>query len=190
MITESLYVTERGAWRRWLIRNHESKKEIWLIYYKKHTGKPSIPYENSVEEALCFGWIDSTIKKIDEEKFARKFTPRKNKSRWSQTNKKRARMMIRNGKMLKEGMAKIKQAKKSGEWFQKATIKKEISVPTFMKKKLVKNKKALDNFNNLAISYRRQYVSWITSAKRLETRERRLKQALRLLEKNQKLGMK
>jgi len=188
--SDELYVANRDDWREWLRRNHDIKKEVWLIYYKKQTGKPSIPYDDSVEEALCFGWIDSIIKKIDDEKFARKFTPRKAKSRWSEANKKRARKMIREGKMTEEGLAKIREAEKSAEWFRTSPVRKELVIPPYMKAALAKNKKALENFNNLAKSYKRQYVGWITSAKREETRKRRLAEAIRLLEKSQKLGMK
>ena len=185
-----LYVTSRDDWRAWLRRNHDTKKEVWLIYHKKQTGKPSIPYDDSVEEALCFGWIDSVIKKIDDEKFARKFTPRKAKSKWSEANKKRAKRMMKEGKMEEAGLAKIMEAKKGGEWFKTAPVRKELVIPLYVKEALAKNKKALDNFNNLAKSYKRQYIGWIASAKREETRGRRLAEAIRLLEKNEKLGMK
>jgi uncharacterized protein YdeI (YjbR/CyaY-like superfamily) len=187
---DKLYVVSRGDWREWLRHNHDVAKEIWVIYYKKHTGKPSISYDDSVEEALCFGWIDSIIKRIDDEKFARKFTPRKAKSRWSEANRRRVRKMIKDGMMTEEGLARIREAKESGEWFKTTLARKEIAVPPYMKEALAKHEKALENFNNLAKSYRRQYVGWITSAKREETRRRRLTEAIRLLEKDEKLGMK
>ena len=189
-IADELYVTNRHDWREWLRKNYETEKEIWLIYYKKHTGKPSVPYNDSVEEALCFGWVDSIIKKIDDEKFARKFTPRKSKSKWSQANKKRAGKMIKEGKMTAAGLTKIMEAKKSGEWFKTTPARKELVIPPYVKEALAKNKNALDNFNNLAKSYKRQYVGWISSAKRKETRKRRLIEAISLLERNEKLGMK
>jgi len=185
-----LYVTNRDDWRRWLRKNHDTKKEVWLIYYKKHTDRPSIPYDNSVEEAICFGWIDNIIKRIDDEKFARKFTPRKAKSKWSELNKKRARKMIEKEKMAEAGLTKIREAKKSGEWFKTATRRREIVIPAYMKEALAKNEEALTNFNHLAKSYKRQYIGWITSAKRKETRRKRLAEAIKLLEKNEKLGMK
>jgi len=189
-IADELYVTNRHDWREWLRKNYETEKEIWLIYYKKHTGKPSVPYNDSVEEALCFGWVDSIIKKIDDEKFARKFTPRKSKSKWSQANKKRVEKMIKKGKMTAAGLTKIMEAKKSGEWFKTTPARKELVIPPYVKEALAKNKNALDNFNNLAKSYKRQYVGWISSAKRKETRKRRLIEAISLLERNEKLGMK
>ncbi len=188
--SDKLYVTSRDDWRAWLRRNHDTEKEVWVIYYKKHTGKPSIPYDDSVEEALCFGWVDSIIKRIDDEKFARKFTPRKAKSSWSEANKRRARRMMREGKMTEAGLGKIREAEKSGEWFRIPPARRELVIPPYVKAALARNKKALENFNNLAKSYKRQYVGWITSAKREETRKRRLAEAIRLLEKNEELGMK
>ena len=106
-ITESLYVTNRDDWHDWLLMHHKSKNEIWLIFFKKHTGRPRIPYDDAVEEALCFGWIDSTIKRIDEETFAQKFTPRKAKSQWSNLNIERVRKLIKLNKMTKAGLDKF-----------------------------------------------------------------------------------
>lgn len=189
-IIDELYVADRDEWRAWLRNNHASQKEIWLIYHKKHTGKPSIPYSDSVEEALCFGWIDSLIKKIDDETYARKFTPRKMESKWSAANKRRASKMIENGKMTEAGLLKIRGAKRSGEWYKPTQARTKLAIPAYIEAALAKNKKALKNFNDLATSYKRQYVGWITSAKREETRTRRLAEALRLLEKNEQLGMK
>ncbi len=108
-ITKTLYVTTRDEWRSWLEENHKSEKEIWLIYYKKHTGKPRIPYDDAVEEALCFGWIDSIIKRIDEEKYTQKFSPRKQNSAWSDLNKKRVKKLIEEGKMTKAGYETVKE---------------------------------------------------------------------------------
>lgn len=190
---EELYVSNRDDWRAWLKRNYYSKNQVWLIYYKKHTGKPSIPYDDSVEEALCFGWVDSIIKKIDEEKFARKFTPRTSKSTWSEANKKRAEKMIAEGKMTEAGLKGIREAKINGEWFKTPVslrYKEKLEIPQYLKDALTANKKALDNFNKLAECYKRNFVGWIDSAKKEETRKRRLTEAIGLLERNQKLGMK
>lgn len=188
--TKEVYLTNRDEWREWLEKYHDAEKEVWLIYYKRHAGKPRIPYDDAVEEALCFGWIDSIVKKVDEERFAQKFTPRKSKSRWSELNKKRARKMIEEGKMTERGFTRIREAKRSGEWFQKASRAKELVIPLYIGEALSANKKALDNFNKLAKSFRRQYIGWINSAKREETRKRRLAEAIKLLMQNKKLGMK
>ena len=189
-ITEKLHVTNRDDWRAWLSQNYDTEKEVWLIHYKRHTGKPRIPYDDAVEEALCFGWIDGLVKKIDDEKFAQKFTPRKRKSKWSKANKKRARKMIEEGKMKKAGLAKIREAKNNGEWFKTAPVEKELEIPAYIRKAFATNERAQDNFNNLANGYKRQLVGWITSAKKEETRKRRLTEAVQLLEQNKKLGMK
>ncbi|MCK4673300.1 hypothetical protein KAT67_04885, partial [candidate division WOR-3 bacterium] len=109
-ISKKLYVTNRDDWHAWLKKNHATKKEIWLVYYKKHTGKPRIPYNDAVEEALCYGWIDSIVKRLNNEKYAQKYTPRRAKSIWSRLNIERAKKMISQGKMTKTGLALFKEA--------------------------------------------------------------------------------
>lgn len=104
-ITESLYVTDRAEWRRWLVDNHKTAKEIWLVYYSKESGKPRIPYLDAVEEALCFGWIDGIAKKMDAEHTAQRFTPRRPKSNWTELNKERMRRLIAWGLMTEAGLA-------------------------------------------------------------------------------------
>jgi uncharacterized protein YdeI (YjbR/CyaY-like superfamily) len=106
-IGETLYVTTRAGFRDWLIKNHQAKKEIWLIQYKKVTKKPSINYTEAVEEAICFGWIDGFEKGLDAERYATRFTPRRPKSNWTETNKERARKMIAEGKMKEAGRAAL-----------------------------------------------------------------------------------
>ncbi len=187
---EELYVTDRKQWRAWLEENHATAKGVWLVYYKVHTGKPSVPYSDSVEEALCFGWIDGIIKKLDDERFCRKFMPRKSKSRWSETNKKRAEKMIRQRKMTEAGMVRIKDAKRSGEWSTIRARNKELTIPAFFLEALAKNKKSLEYFNNLAPSYKRNFVGWVSSAKQEKTRTKRLAEALSYLEQNKKLPLK
>src|SRR5262245_54413461 len=104
-ITETLYVTNRKVWRAWLKKHHKTKKEIWLVFYNKSSGKKRIPYNDAVEEALCFGWIDSTVKKLGPESFAQRFSQRNPKSGWSEMNKERARRLIAAKKMTKAGLA-------------------------------------------------------------------------------------
>jgi len=185
-----LNVANRKDWHAWLEKNHGVSKEVWLIYYKKYTGKPGITYEASVEEALCFGWVDSIIKRLDDDRCARKFTPRNYNSVWSESNKKRAEKMIREGKMNEVGMAKIIEAQERGEWLMIREVNKELIVPSFIQNAFAKNEKARLFFGTLAGSYKRQIVFWVSSAKKEETKEKRLKEVISLLEKNQKLGMK
>jgi uncharacterized protein YdeI (YjbR/CyaY-like superfamily) len=189
-MVEQLYLSNRNDWRAWLENNYAAKKEVWLIYYKKHAGKPSIPYEDSVEEALCFGWIEGIIKRIDDERCARKFIPRKSRSRWSESNKKRAERMISEGRMTEASMARVDDAQKSGDWFKSSVVPKNLMIPAFIEEALTKNKKASENFNKLAESYKKLYVRWISSAKLEETRLRRLEEAIDLLEQNKKLGLR
>src|SRR3954471_13813154 len=118
---KTLDVRTRDAWRRWLAKNHAKESEIWLVFHKKHTGVDCVAYEDSVEEALCFGWVDSLIKQLDGDRYARKYTPRKATSVWSESNKARAEKMIRAGLMTDVGLALIEAAKSSGEWKQKRT---------------------------------------------------------------------
>lgn len=188
--TEEIHMTSRHDWRAWLQENHGTKKEVWLVFYKKQTGKPNISYDEAVEEALCFGWIDSIIKKIDDQKFVRKFTPRKPDSQWSEANKMRASKMISEGRMTEAGLALISQAKNRGIWQKRPQPEIDFTIPSYVEIALRSNEKALNNFNKLAKSYKKQYIGWVDSAKKEETRRRRLAEVIRLLEKNKKLGMK
>jgi uncharacterized protein YdeI (YjbR/CyaY-like superfamily) len=114
-ITTLLEVTSREEWRNWLASNGQSERDIWLIFYKKQTGKSIVSYEEAVEEALCFGWIDGIAKRVDEEKHAQRFTPRKNLNNWSDLNKDRVRKLIAQGKMTDRGMATITFSLTDGE---------------------------------------------------------------------------
>ena len=183
-------MTNRDDWGAWLKRNHSSQKEVWLVFYKKHTGKPRIPYDDAVEEALCYGWIDSTVKRIDDEKYAQKFTPRNEKSNWSELNKKRARKMMKAERMTEVGLAKFRQAgRQKNIETQDKPPRKRLVTPPDLKKALSVNKKALENFHNFAPSYRRLYIGWITNAKRKETREKRIKQTVKWATEGKKPGM-
>ena len=185
-----LCVTNGDDWRSWLKENHATEKEIWLVFFKKHADKPSIPYEDAVEEALCFGWIDSIVRRIDDERYSRKFTPRKAGAVWSESNKTRVERMIRQGRMTEAGLAKITAAKRSGEWSTTPVSRELWGMPSELKEALAANEIARYNFESLAPSYQRQYIGWIASAKRSETRIKRAREALSLLEQNQQLGLK
>ena len=185
-----LYFPNRDKWRDWLGRYYATENGIWLVFYKKGTSKPTIDYEAAVEEALCFGWIDSIIKKVDDEKYVRKFTPRKDKSYWSELNKKRAKKMTKDGRMTDAGLAKIKAARKNGLWSQTGRPNVSLDIPLEFAKALDKNKKAKENFEKLAPSYRKHYIGWITTAKRDETKKKRIRESLMLLAKGKRLGLK
>ena len=185
-----LYVADREQWRNWLSRNHATKAGIWLVFYNKQASMPAIAYEAAVEEALCFGWIDSILKKIDAARYAQKFTPRSDKSKWSALNKKRANKMIKQGRMTEVGLAKITAAKKSGLWDRDARPKISLDVPPEFAEALARNKKAKEYFDKLAPTYHRHYIAWIAIAKRPETKKRRIAESIALLEQGQKLGLK
>jgi uncharacterized protein YdeI (YjbR/CyaY-like superfamily) len=190
-ITKTYYAATRSEWRKWLQKHYTSATEIWLIYYKKHTGMPRVSYNDAVEEALCFGWIDSLVKRVDADTYAQKFTPRKSKSKWSELNKRRIKKLIREGLMTNAGLSKIDRSLlKEKETGTPPTSAKTVSIPGNLKKDLEKNKKAWANFNNQAPSYQRLYIKWITSVKKEETYQRRLKEAIGLLEQNKNLGLK
>jgi uncharacterized protein YdeI (YjbR/CyaY-like superfamily) len=188
-ITKTLHVTSRDEWRAWLASHCESETEVWLIYYKKQSGRPRIPYEHAVEEALCFGWVDSLVKRIDDLKYAQKFTPRRDCTKWSTLNKQRVRKLIMEGRMTEAGKAKIDPAVLDEELHAKQT-KAEVDLPRFVKQALIASPRAWEYFQKLAPSYRRNCIGWIMDAKREETRLRRLREIVSLLEQNRKLGMK
>ncbi len=185
-----LYVKTSDEWKKWLTKNHDKIEEVWLIFYKKETGKPSIEYEAAVEEALCFGWIDSIIKKIDEERYVRKFTPRKDKSVWSESNKKRVKKVVKDGRMTEYGLEKIKAAKKSGKWYEDVRPDISFNMPTDFEKALKQNKKAKENFEKLSPTYRKHYIGWIATAKREKTIEKRIEEYIKMLKQVKKLGLK
>ncbi|MFC1935792.1 YdeI family protein [Chloroflexota bacterium] len=186
-MTKQLYFTSRDEWRAWLEQHHATEKEAWLVHYKKHTGKPGIPYEDAVEEALCFGWIDGLLRSIDVEKYALRYSPRRRNAVWSESNKKRAERMIALGQMTQVGLAKIRQAKGNGEWHN-TTLREMLVIPPDLKKTLAANQAAEWGFQELSPSRRRQFIWWVTSAKRKETRKRRIDEIIRLIENNNALS--
>jgi uncharacterized protein YdeI (YjbR/CyaY-like superfamily) len=174
-----------------LDENHDRETGgIWLVFHKKGTGRPSLEYEESVEEALCFGWIDSLIKRIDDESYCRKFTPREDGSGWSNANKKRVEKIVRESRITAFGQAKVEAAKRSGRWEINPRPAISLDVPKDLSGALARNGTAKDFFESLAPTYRKHFIGWIVTAKRPETRAKRLKESLALLEKRQKLGLK
>jgi uncharacterized protein YdeI (YjbR/CyaY-like superfamily) len=183
---EKIHFADREAWRSWLENHHRAQKGIWLVFYKKHTGRPTLNYDDAVEEAICFGWIDGLIKRLDEERCARIFTPRAARSTWSALNIRRAKKMIREGRMIPVGLKTFRQFRGRHSCVSRA----DPNPPPELLGSLRANATAFAYFCTLAPSHRRRYVGWILDAKRPETRVRRLEEALALLEKGQKLGLK
>lgn len=186
-ILKTFPATDRERWRAWLAENHASEREVWVVFPKKQTGERCMSYEESVEEALCHGWIDSIIKRIDERSYARKFTPRTDHQNWSELNRRRVAKLMQEGRMTEIGLAKIGYS--NPELQPRKSKPKAQAVPTFVEQALRKNKQAWENFMRLAPSHQRNYVLWISSAKREETRAKRVQGAIRLLIENQKLGL-
>ena len=190
-ISKTFYAANRRKWRAWLVKNHAVEKEIWLVYYKKHIGNSGVTYDEAVEEALCFGWIDSTIQKIDDDAYVRKFTPRKSRSRWSALNKQRVARLIKDGRMTKAGLAALSYSGSDDDYGRTPEkAQQDLIPPPFLEQALKRNPIARKNFLSLAPSYRRNYIRWLFAAKTEETRNRRLNEAVGLLTDNRKLGMK
>lgn len=181
-----VHFEEREAWRAWLKENHAELKEVWLVFYKKHTERATVSYDEAVEEALCFGWIDSIIKRLDEDRYAQKFTPRRERSKWSASNLARVERMIAAGRMTDAGLAKIPADVKA----ESSIASRPLSPPPFFAEALRQNPAAQRFFDSLAPSYRRNFIHWLSAAKREDTRERRLLEAISLLSQGKKLGIK
>ena len=183
----------RSDWRKWLEKNHSTSPGVWMIYYKKETGKRKFDMAEAVEEALCFGWIDSVAQKLDDERTMQKFTPRKPKSVWSKINKQRIEKLIEQNLITPAGLATIEIAKMNGSWniLDASDLHADKNtMPDDLKKALSKNKKALANFLAFSPFYRKRFLFWIDSAKTPETKAARIKQTLLMAAANKKPGLK
>src|SRR5262245_25533018 len=180
----TLDVRTREQWRQWLTKHHASSPGIWLTRHKQHTGVTSMPYEDLVREALCFGWVDSLVKRLDDDRFAIKVTPRKPTSKWSDINRKRWNELKAAGRLATPGMA---PAPTANRYAPRPSIPK---LPAYLATAFKTNPKAWQHFQALAPTYRRHFVVWIHIAKRPETRERRIREAIALLAAGKKLGLK
>jgi uncharacterized protein YdeI (YjbR/CyaY-like superfamily) len=184
------YFKDRNAWRIWLSKNFDKADYIWLLFYKVKTGKKCVRYAEAVEEAICFGWIDGILKRIDDEKHVQRFTPRKPKSIWSKVNKERAKRMINEGNMTDAGLVKIKEAKKSG-WWKNAytTTRRDHEISDDMKKVLMSDRTAWKNFQSFSKSAQNLYIFWVNYAKRKDTKKKRIQLVLERLKRNEPPGM-
>jgi len=182
---ESFYPKSRQEWREWLQVNHATKQSIWLIYYKKKSNLPTVLYNDAVDEALCFGWIDSKAKPIDEDKYMQFFTKRKPKSIWSKINKEKIERLTKEGLMTKAGFEIIEIAKQNGSW----TILDEaeaLVIPEDLDQELQKRPIAKAYFLGLSRSDKRNILQWLVLAKRQETRDKRIAEVVTLAEQNLK----
>jgi uncharacterized protein YdeI (YjbR/CyaY-like superfamily) len=186
-IGTTLKITNRKDWRNWLKKNHSSEKEIWLVFYLKESGKPFLPYDEAVEEALCFGWIDSIIKKLEADSRAQRFTPRNPKSNLSELNKERVRRMIKAGKMTPAGLESIKKHLVKNEKGEIEPI--PFVMPEDIIKRLKKDPVVWENFQNFPDYYKRIRIGFIdNSRERPEVFEKRLAYFIKMTVENKRFG--
>jgi uncharacterized protein YdeI (YjbR/CyaY-like superfamily) len=186
-VGKTLYVKDRRAWRTWLRTHHRTAPEIWLIYYKKHSGKPRIPYSDAVEEALCYGWIDNITKPMDEDCWAQRFSPRRPTSVLSEMNRERVRRLIAARKMTKFGLERIQHV-----FDHRKDTKQRLAwvLPADLERRLKRNAVVWRNFTRFPESYKRIRIGWIVAArKRRSTFEQRLRHFLKMTAQNKRFGM-
>lgn len=179
----AIHPKTRAAWRTWLQQHHTRSEGVWLVSYKKATGKARFDYDEAVEEALCFGWIDSKPNKLDDERAMLWFAPRKAGTGWSRVNKQRAGKMIEAGLMTPAGLAKIEAAKQDGSWNVLDAIE-ELAIPPDLDRALKANPIAAEYFQAFPRSVKRAILEWIASAKKPETRAKRVEETARLAAQN------
>ena len=185
---KTFYAKSRAEWREWLATHCETEDRIYLIVYRVTSGIPSVGFQAAIDEAICFGWIDSKGKKRDQDSFYWYFSKRNPKSVWGKTSRERAARLIQSGLMTDRGLAMIELAKRSGTWDAYADAE-NLLVPLDLQQKLERNTTARTNFDSFAPSSKRIVLRWIASAKRPETRERRIKQTVELAEHNEIAGL-
>lgn len=180
---EHLYFKNANEWRAWLHDNHDSSTGVYLIFYKVSSEAESMRWEEAVNVAICYGWIDSTVKKIDDERRRQMFTPRKDKSVWSKLNKTYIEKLIADNLMHESGLRKIEIAKQNGSWESLDHVENHI-MPEDLLLAFSQNKLALENYYNFSPSYRKSYLYWLNQAKRAETRKARIAEIISLCEQN------
>jgi uncharacterized protein YdeI (YjbR/CyaY-like superfamily) len=181
----------RQAWQAWLARNHDKSKGVWLAYYKRSSGKRSVTYEEALQEALCYGWIDSTVGRVDHEKYKQKFTPRNEKSVWSASNKARVARLIAEGRMAPPGLAKIEAAKRNGSWERLNDVERVgrgADVPPDLLEALAEDPQAKEIFEKRPPSEKKLWAYWVLSAKRSETRARRIEETVKRVRAGRRPG--
>lgn len=177
------YAPNRSAWRAWLAKHHETLQGVWLIYYKKESGKTRVEYDDAVEEAICFGWIDSVVKTVDTDCYKQLFTPRKPKSNWSKVNKARVEILLAQDLIMPAGMRLIEIAKTTGTWDALNEVE-QLTIPDDMQALFDQDPQALTHWNTFSRSIRRGILEYILNAKRPETRTKRITDAVRLAHDN------
>lgn len=185
MDLQELYFKTDIEWRNWLSKNYDNDNGIYLIFYKVENKEASMRWEEAVKVALCFGWIDSTVKSLGNGKRRQYFCKRNPKSVWSALNKKYIEILLKENLMHESGLAIIKISKENGSWTALDNVEKGI-IPEDLKLAFNKNPEAFSNYKNFAPSYRKSYLYWLNQAKRKETREKRIIEIIRFCNKNVK----
>jgi len=170
---------DRRGWRRWLEDNHTHEIEALVVIQKKRSNKKGLKYDEAVDEAVCFGWIDSKMQRIDADRFRQRFSPRKRNSIWSKINRERAEKMIELGLMTRAGFEAVEEAKRNGQWDSAYSSRVTPIIPEDLVKALKENNVSWENFDRFSNSVKLQYVHWVESAKRGETRARRIVEVVR-----------
>ncbi len=184
---QTLYAKDRREWRGWLSKHHRTAPEIWLIYYKKQSGKPRIPYNHAVDEALCYGWIDSLLKPIDADRYAQRFSPRRPTSRLSAMNRERVRRLIASGRMTRFGLESIKHA---FDHSRDAKPRPKWEIPKDLLRRLKGDRTVWRNFQRFPASYQRIRIGWIVAARRRrDVFEQRLRYFLKMTAQDKRFGM-
>lgn len=186
---KTFYAKDIAAWRAWLQKNGEQENSVWLIIYKKQSGTPSIYYSEAVDEALCFGWIDSTPNKRDEKSYYQFFAKRNPKSNWSKVNKLKVEKLIAEGRMAAQGMKMIELAKRTGTWDALNEVD-EIIIPDDLQQSLAANKTAKQFFEAFSRSSKRGILEWVLNAKKPETRQKRIAETVALATNNLRANFK
>lgn len=176
---ETYYPKSRSDWRKWLVKNHEIKQSVWLLFYSRKSDKNSVIWSDAVDEALCFGWIDSKKQKIDEFSYRQYYSKRKPDSTWSKINKEKVEQLVENGLMTKSGLKSIEVAKQNGSWTILDNIE-ELIIPKDLKKALESYKNAFEYFDSQSKSCKKMLLYWVASAKRPETRQKRIEEIAEL----------
>lgn len=180
---KTLDISKQSEWHSWLDRNHDKEEGIWLVFYRKDSGEPSMSYDEALDEALAYGWIDSIVRKIDERRFVRKFTPRRPRSIWSKLNINRVKKLAEEGRMTRWGLAAFEKRTSEISLLEKFNME-GVRIPQDFEDALRKNKKAWKNFERFTPSYRKRYLIWISGAKTRETRAKRIAEAVVLVSTN------
>jgi len=186
---DEILLHTREEWRDWLAENHQSRPGIWLIYHKKHTGIERVAYDAAVEEALCFGWIDSTAKRLDDARYMQTFTPRKDRSNWSALNRRRAEKLLASGMMCPAGQRCIDVAKENGAWERALEDRDDRPEPVELTRALEVDAEARKNWARWTPTQRKYMINHVAEAKKAETRERRAAKVAAMARANRKPGM-